>query len=49
MPEIATNKNGEAIMGIAYKKIQSYKLITGIVVVKKERCIHIVESRFSRY
>ena len=35
--KIATNKNGEAIMGIAYKKIQSYKLITGIVVVKKEK------------
>ena len=34
--ELATNNNGKAIMGVAYKKIQSYKLITGTVVVKKE-------------
>ena len=34
--ELATNNTGKAVMGVAYKKIQSYKLITGTVVVKKE-------------
>ena len=31
--ELATNNTGKAVMGVAYKKIQSYKLITGTVVV----------------
>tara|TARA_A100000164_G_C21880275_1_gene759884 strand:+ start:71 stop:568 length:498 start_codon:yes stop_codon:yes gene_type:complete len=34
--QLSTNENGEAVMGIAYRVIESYKPITGIVIVKKD-------------
>lgn len=34
--QLSTNKDGEAVMGIAYRVIESYKPITGIVIVKKD-------------